>query len=386
MSESSRKLIGKLCVFGSYDDSELYSRNRTLIDVLSSNAEYVDELRPHRAREETNNHQRLSSLPMLLSTVCRLIKDGTSLFSQRSALRRADMCFVPYPAYIDLMLLRLFLPKGETPLVVVDAFLCLHDTLAGDRGMIKDGGILSRLVSALERRTLAYPDLVLIDTEQQRQLLIKRYELSQQKVLAVPVGIDESLWTPLPHLPLSGRMRILFWGTFIPLHGIETIVEAASLLEKTHAEIDFRFIGDGQTADAVWNLIGKLDVSNISWERGLVSAEKLREELSVSHCMLGIFGESEKAGNVVPYKVYQALASDRPVISRFGPAVSELCVDCDGVIFVPPADSESLAGAIAEFYESYAGLELSSSTRAVYDQHLSNACIGATLTDAVEKL
>jgi glycosyltransferase involved in cell wall biosynthesis len=386
MSGVSQKLIGKLCVFGSYDDSELYSRNRVLIDSLSLNAECVYELRPSHQAQSVNNHQRLSSVRKLLSTLCRLARDGVSLFRQRSDLRGADLCFVPYPAYIDLMLLRVVLPKRERPRVIVDAFLCLQDTLARDRGMIKDGGILSRLVSSLERHTLTYPDLVLIDTEQQRRLLINQYGLSEEKVLAVPVGIDESLWTSLPPLPLSGRMRVLFWGTFIPLHGVETIIEAASLLERTHPKIDFRLIGDGQTANSVAGLLEELHASNISWERGLVSAGKLRQELSISHCVLGIFGGSEKAGNVVPYKVYQALASNKPVISRQGAAISMFGDNCEGVIFVPPSDSVSLAEAIAGLYGSYADLGLSLSTRAVYDEHLSNDCLGAKLTAALERL
>ena len=65
---------------------------------------------------------------------------------------------------------------------------------------------------------------------------------------------------------------------------------------------------------------------------------------------LGVFGGSQKAGRVIPHKVYEALAMRKPVVTREGPAVSAAFPD-GGVVTVPPQDAEALADAIRALIE-----------------------------------
>ena len=68
-----RKKIHKLCIFGSFDDSEFYSRNRSLIDALAACSDQVVEVRPQRKREEGSNHQRLATAGKLFATVFEIL-------------------------------------------------------------------------------------------------------------------------------------------------------------------------------------------------------------------------------------------------------------------------------------------------------------------------
>jgi glycosyltransferase involved in cell wall biosynthesis len=383
-----RRKIQKLCVFGSFDDSELYYRNRSLIDALTACSEDVVEVRPDRKRQGASNHQRLASAGKLFSTALGTAGDFVSLVRQRKKLLGADCYFVPYPAYLDVFLLRWLTPVGGRPVLIVDAFLCLHDTLVNDRKMLAPKGVFARMAAWLERRTLLASDLVFIDTQQQKSLLLEHYGLEPDKIAVIPVGIDEVLWRPLPLLPCSNSFRVLFWGTFIPLHGVDTIIRAAKLLQASHPHIHIELIGDGQTADAQAALIAELEPGNISWQRCLMSAGRLREEVSAAHCVLGVFGESDKAGNVIPYKAYQAMASNKVLLSREGPAMSALLGDetiC-GLVLVPPADPSALAGAIAEVADSYTKSYAEPATRMLYDQFLSNATVLRRVMDEVELL
>ena len=168
------------------------------------------------------------------------------------------------------------MPLNRESIIIVDAFLCLHDTLVHDRKMLGSKGLFARIVAWLERRTLLAANLVFIDTEQQKTLLLERYGLDRRKIAVIPVGIDESLWRPLPVLPTSGCFRVLFWGTFIPLHGVDTIIRAAKQLQLSHPHIQIELVGDGQTADASAALIDDLKLNNINWQRCLLSAARLR--------------------------------------------------------------------------------------------------------------
>ena len=380
--------INRLCVFGSYDDSELYSRNRTLIAALAACSVEMVEVRPGHRRERGSNHQRLATIKSLFVTAFGVIGSFISLARQRHKLLGADCYFVPYPAYIDALMLQWLRPRDRRPKVIVDAFLCLQDTLVNDRKMLAANGVLARVAGWLERRTLECADLVFIDTEQQKELLVQQYALDQAKLAVVPVGIDETLWQPLPRLPYGEPFRVLFWGTFIPLHGVDTIIRAARRLQEVRPQVCIELVGDGQTARASAELIDELGVTNISWQRCLLPAQKIQAQVQAAHCVLGVFGESDKAGNVIPYKAYQALASNKILISRGGPAISALLVDESprGLVLVPPADPAALAEAIVQVVDSYTEIFSQFGGRALYDQYLSNEKVFAQVAQRVAQL
>ena len=74
-----------------------------------------------------------------------------------------------------------------------------------------------------------------------------------------------------------------------------------------------------------------------------VPKDELRAAISRSHVVAGIFGTSDKAARVVPYKVVHALAHGRPVVTASTPAIRRLLspgVDC---VTAPAGDADALA-------------------------------------------
>lgn len=379
----------RLCIFGCFDDTELYPRNRTLIDALSANFATSFEVRPSNQSTDIKKHRKKTSLMGMLHALCFSLSGFWSLAKQARIVRSADTIFIPYPAYLDLLFLKCILLFGPKPILIIDAFLCLHDTLVNDRKMLNSDSISARFVSKFEAYTLKSADLIFIDTEQQREYLLKSYELTPSKMVTTPVGIDETVWTPLDTLPLEDKFRLLFWGTFIPLHGIDTIIRSAQILRDTNPEIEIKLIGDGQTADAIAERIAALELDNINWERRLMSGPELKSNVEQSHCVLGVFGQSDKAGNVIPYKVYQAMASNKIVISRDGPALTDTFqskIADSGLILIPPGDPEGLASAISALYKNYNELSQSVSTRVLYESGLSNSILQSCVNSALKSL
>lgn len=374
-----------VCVFGCYQDSDLYQRNRVLARTLLELGSDSFQVRPALQSDNTGNQARLSS-PAGLLRVCReQLRQLFSLLGQRRALASADLFFIPYPAYLDRWYLRLMTLGSRRRPLVVDAFLCLHDTVVADRQLLKPGSPGARLVAWLERGTLEAADCVLIDTEQQKTQLCERYDLPADKVRVVPVGLDEDQWTPLPPPPAGAHFEVLFWGTFIPLHGVPTIIEAARLLQQRDPTVRVTLLGDGQTAADCAALLDSAALDNLQWRRRLCQTAELREAIAASHCVLGVFGATDKAASVVPYKAYQALASDRMLITRSGSAMDPLARECDGIALVPPADPEALATAILAMKDAQARTG-AVSTRALYDRRLSQRVIREVLADVVEGL
>jgi putative addiction module CopG family antidote len=82
----------------------------------------------------------------------------------------------------------------------------------------------------------------------------------------------------------------------------------------------------------------------------VMKLDALRAQIAAADVCLGIFGDSAKAGRVIPNKVFQILSVGKPLITRDSEGIREL-VDDDspGVYLVPPADPTALLGAIARF-------------------------------------
>ena len=113
--------------------------------------------------------------------------------------------------------------------------------------------------------------------------------------------------------PLDGVVptarSVLFYGTFIPLQGVDVIVGAAKLLVSD--DIRIAIIGDGQMRPTIERQISELGLTNIDLE-GNVPLEALPAKIASSSLCLGIFGATAKAGRVIPNKLFQCLAVAGP--------------------------------------------------------------------------
>mgnify|MGYP006272281609 CR=1 FL=1 len=363
-------------MFGAYDDSDLYMRNRVLVQALVSLADEATFVRPAPAGGG-NNYERLRRGG--LSLLARALRHLRSYWRQRSALAGASLVFIPYPAYGDYLLLRLLRPLRRPP-VLVDAFLDLYETVVHDRQMVPERTVRARLVRGLERFVLRGATGVLVDTRAQARALGERYGLQTRRISVVPVGLDEAVWRPLPRPPADGALRVIFWGTFIPLHGVATIVAAARRLADDGAAVEFMLIGDGQSAPAVARDLARRPLANLRWQRRLLDSSSLRREIARAHVALGVFGSSAKAAKVVPYKVHQALACNRPMITRDNGELAPLANS--GLLLIPAADAGALAAAILRLRDRLRHGEVAE-TRALYDRHFGSDVVRASLREAV---
>jgi glycosyltransferase involved in cell wall biosynthesis len=238
-----------------------------------------------------------------------------------------DALVVGYPGHFDLPAARRV--ARERP-VVFNPLVSLADTLVHDRGRFRPGSLAARALARIDRAALRMADLVVADTAANAAFLAQLGGL--QRVDACFVGAEERLFRPGW---MSGD-AFLFVGKLIPLHGLETILEAA----RRVPELPVRVVGTGQLEPLLRDR-----PQNVEWVPW-IEYEQLADAFRSCRCALGVFGTSAKAGRVIPNKVFQALACGAPVITADTPAARELLVDGQNALLVPPGDPEALAGAM----------------------------------------
>ncbi len=139
--------------------------------------------------------------------------------------------------------------------------------------------------------------------------------------------------------------RVFVYASFIPLHGLEHVVQAAAILNARGEEVAFDVVGDGDTREGIRALAKQRGVQSMRF-LGHRPYEELPGLMAHSDLCLGIFGTSPKALRVIPNKVFDALACARPVVTADSPAARELLSHGQDAWLCPPGDPDALADAI----------------------------------------
>lgn len=190
--------------------------------------------------------------------------------------------------------------------------------------------------------------------------------LDMAKVTVIPNWPDQEIVAPLridpakvandganrvkpSHYDANPRFRVLYAGNLGRVHPVATILEAASLLQGRHPEIEFVFVGEGPVFDRLATERAKRGLENIRL-LPVQPAERLRELMESGDVHL-ISIKADAVGMVVPCKLYSALAAQRPSI-LIGPEQSEtgrVLLDYHAGTIVPQGNAAALAEAIRAY-------------------------------------
>ncbi|HEX6679467.1 MAG TPA: glycosyltransferase [Gaiellaceae bacterium] len=316
----------RVLYFGTYERD--YPRNAQVISALRGAAVEVVE---HHVSvwEGRRDNWRAGA-----TTAARLA------FAELRLLRRTqaefDALVVGYPGHLDLSAARR-VARGKP--VVFNPLVSLYDTFVSDRGRFRPTSAAARAVRWIDRRALRAADLVVADTEADADFLAALAAVPRSRLEVCFVGAEERVFAP--GWAAADPFEALFVGKLIPLHGVETVLEAARLTPR----LRFKVVGSGQLEQLLDER--PPNVEHVPW----VEYEGLASELHRAGCALGIFGSSEKALRVIPNKVFQALACGTPVVTADTPAARELLADRESALLVPPGDPEALAAAVTRLAE-----------------------------------
>lgn len=359
-----------LLVLGVHLKSEGYPNTlHRLRDLQASGLFQMSEINVPMWDESTQNRHGHSRLTR---NVWRAIIAHIIVTARYLAARCPEQVYVPYPAVFVLFLLS-WLPAWCRPrYIVADVFISLYDTIVLDRHLIKKEGLPARILKWVEGRAYACADKLVADTQQNARYLCSLFKLPDTKLVAVPLSTDETHFKYTPYQPTSGICRVLFVGTMVPLHGIATILEAASLLSE-RTDIHFKLIGDGQNAPLVEARL-RSHTPNCEWVRSWQSSQRIAEEISSADICLGIFGAGDKAQRVCPFKIYAYASMGRAIITGETLWLREAAqLPYEALANVPVNDAVALAARIIQLAEAPAlRSKLAANSRQFYEHHLSN--------------
>lgn len=298
-------------------------------------------------------------------------------------LPKVDLVWLPCFRQRDVHAACRWANKRKVPLVF-DPLISAYDKQVWERNKFSEDSRQANKLLNWERSLFQSVDYLVADTELHAKFYSDKMQVDTSKIGVLPVGAEESLFMPYDDIGLNRPLRILFYGSYIALQGPEIIAEAVQLYDGP--DVEWYFVGDGPMRKQVQQTLQGLEsVHFIDWVPYLDLAEKIAQ----ADICLGVFGPTEKTQRVIPNKVYQALASGRPVItSGSGAYPLRLREQSDsGLFWVPANDARALANKIADLAEQPELVLLSRQNAShSYQQYFSNAVLKDSLLSILRQV
>lgn len=322
---------------GGYDTA--YQRNAVIRKGLAAHGDAVAECAADPSSKSWLRY------PLLL---VRLAARSTRSFP----LRRADAIYVPAFCQKDIPLARFIATCAARP-VVFDPLAPRYETKILDRRRRPADSLTARWNWWIDAAAFRLSDIVLADTAAHAAYYASAYGVPARKLVVVPCGYDDALFDPARAFAVKAQepasvaaaFTVLFFGSFLPLHGVEAVVEAARAVLRRDPAIRFRFVGSGDTWARARALASDLGAANCAFEPWARQAE-LPVLVASADIALGIFGRTDKARRVVPHKVFQSLGMGKPVITARTPAVEEFFAHGENIWLCDEPYAETLADAV----------------------------------------
>ena len=252
-----------------------------------------------------------------------------------------DVMIIPWRGIMTLPLAKII---SNRPIIQF-AFISIYDTLVNDRKIVNPNSIKAKIIHFLEKQFYKIPDMIILDSFQEINYFVNEYSLSKKKFRRLFLSADETKFRPIEFKKSNKHFTVLYFGSFIPVHGVEVILEAAKVLSN-HDDIIFKFCGDGQIRSKMQNLAKKYELKNVEF-LGYVSDETLLKNIANSDVCLGLLGQTKKAIRCISNKTFEILASKRPLIALDSVGVKEIGVENgSNCILVPQGNPNELARAI----------------------------------------
>ena len=215
--------------------------------------------------------------------------------------------------------------------------------------------------------------------------------ISSKKVTVIKNGVDFSLYKKPLHgyidlsreLGLEGKFVASYFGTHGMAHHLETVLEAAHELREWK-NIIFLLVGDGAERSRLVTMRDEIKLSNVVM-LDQQPKEKMPELWSLSSISVVLLKKSALFKTVLPSKIFESMAMERPVILGVEGESAELVMSAGGGICIEPESAKNLAIQVLKLYrDPTLRQKLGSSGRRYVLEHLDRQVLARRFADVMK--
>lgn len=348
-----RNKLATICYFGNCDMS--FSRNKLYSDILQAEGVTVIE--------------------------CTTKKVGIAkffdLFLKHWKIRNEyDVLIVGFPGYVTTLLAKIISKK----LVVFDALCSRYDSDIISRNAYQGNFLRRGFISLVDWSAFVSADLVLVETQLQKQFIAKRFGIALERIAVAYTGVDELMFESEVNGKKKRQFTVLFRGRIMSEAGVPTIMKAAQLLRDEDIYFDIIGFGWGSSVEEARKAYENVPKEKIAWTESQLPFPELLARMKRADVSLGQFGDSERLDRTVPHKAYESMLLRIPYITAQARGIEEIMENGKHCLMIPPNDPQALADAILLLKNnSEMQVRLARNAFEHYQNSYNNKIIGATL-------
>jgi glycosyltransferase involved in cell wall biosynthesis len=216
-------------------------------------------------------------------------------------------------------------------------------------GQLGEGPILAAL-EGIERWLYRSASGIVVNT---RSFIdhIAAKGVSRNDIELIYNGIDPARFRPRPknlalleHHDLADRFTVAYVGTLGLAHGLSMLVDVAERL-RSRDDLRFVLIGDGADREKLEADIEARGLDNIRL-LGLQPRESMPDWIASIDLLLVLLRDLPVFETVIPSKIFEFLAQERPVVLAARGEIRSMIEDADGALVIDPDAPDQLVETI----------------------------------------
>jgi glycosyltransferase involved in cell wall biosynthesis len=342
---------------------------------------YPDYIRAKTIRAVLKNRQDTEVVVIKNSNkgVVRYIEVIAKVIAVRFS-RRPDIYILTFRGYELLPIIRI-ITVGKK--FVFDEFINLIEWVAYEHHKIKPQSVLYKVIYKWYCFWLKSANLILADTVSHADYSSQLMGIPINKYLPLIVSTDEDTFKTAKLLKPKGIFKVLYYGSMLPLHGVDIVIGAMELLRGK--DISLTLIGGSETTKQVIDTAIESG-SKINYKKW-VNFEELPKYIQESDiCLAGPFGGTFQSQYVITGKAYQFLQMRRPIIVGKNKE-SHIFKDKKNALIVEQSSAQALSKAIEWAYINQDKLpDIGEAGYRLYQDKLSNKVLGEQIEELFGQL
>ena len=242
--------------------------------------------------------------------------------------------------------------------IIVDFYVSVYDTVVLDRKWFKSRSFFAKIAGMIDRLFIKCSTALIFLNKAEKEYYLRVSGVktaSKKKIFIIPVGVDAR--DPVQNHFVNGDSKILkicWWGSYQPLHGLEKIIRAAKIIKEKRLNVRWYLFGNDEKKSLVYRrLLDELSLQDVcTISNDYTFANGKLELFLTDNCdlALSVFGDSEKSRTVLPNKTLDACAMRCLLLSGNSKATAEYFDDSS--LFLCGRTPEEIAKTVETIYYS----------------------------------
>lgn len=221
-------------------------------------------------------------------------------------------------------------------------------------GVSSQGSLLIRILSWMANFLYQHSRNIVVVSPAFREDLHIKHGVDKNKVYLVPNGVKLEYFLKaaggaeiVDELGLKGQTIAAYIGNYGWAQGLMTVIQAASITREMDCNVAYLFVGGGADEDNLKRTVEEQNLTNVHFVHQQPK-ERVPDYIQAADICLVPLRDEPVFETVIPSKMFEFMASSRPVVLSAKGQVRKILEEARAGIAVAPQRPEELASAIVE--------------------------------------